>query len=175
MWTLLNPFKFCDPEGYSDLMSRSVPMFDGSNINFWAGTRNEWPCINEEPAYLCLVSWDGVRLSPLGTPATNWPISWAPDDRWWVWSSRWNDNWQGKPKYSQKTCPSAALSTTNPIWLDLGWNRDRRSGKPATNRLSYGTAWRSVYFAKQNMCHWNQFDIYRDITLKRVDLYLRNY
>jgi hypothetical protein len=24
-------------------------------------------------------------------------------------------NWQGKPNYSQKTCPSAALSTTNPI------------------------------------------------------------
>jgi hypothetical protein len=23
-------------------------------------------------------------------------------------------NWQGKPKYSDKTCPSAILSTTNP-------------------------------------------------------------
>jgi hypothetical protein len=26
------------------------------------------------------VSWDGVRLSPLGTSATNWPIVPAPDD-----------------------------------------------------------------------------------------------
>jgi hypothetical protein len=48
---------------------------------------------------------------------------------WW-W---WNEDWQGKPKYSEKTCPSATLSTTNPTWLDPGL-------KPATNRLSYGAA-----------------------------------
>jgi hypothetical protein len=28
----------------------------------------------------CLVSWGGVRLSPLGTSVTNWPIVPAPDD-----------------------------------------------------------------------------------------------
>jgi hypothetical protein len=28
-----------------------------------------------------LVSWGGVRLSPLGMSATNWPIVPAPDDR----------------------------------------------------------------------------------------------
>jgi hypothetical protein len=28
----------------------------------------------------CLVYWSGVRLSPLGTTATNWPIVPAPDD-----------------------------------------------------------------------------------------------
>jgi hypothetical protein len=28
------------------------------------------------------------------------------------WSNWWNENWQGKPKYSEKTCPSATLSTT---------------------------------------------------------------
>jgi hypothetical protein len=27
---------------------------------------------------------------------------------------RMNDFWQGKPKYSEKTCPDATLSTTNP-------------------------------------------------------------
>jgi hypothetical protein len=44
-----------------------------------------------------------------------WPIVPAPDDRWgWLWSSWWNEHWQGKPKYSEKTCPSATLSTTNP-------------------------------------------------------------
>jgi hypothetical protein len=26
----------------------------------------------------------------------------------------WNEDWQGKPKYSEKTRPSATLSTTNP-------------------------------------------------------------
>jgi hypothetical protein len=27
-------------------------------------------------------------------------------------SSWWNEDWQGKPKYSEKTCPRATLSTT---------------------------------------------------------------
>jgi hypothetical protein len=39
-----------------------------------------------------------------------------------------------------KTCPSAALSTTNPTWPDPGTNQGRRGAKPATNRLSYGMA-----------------------------------
>jgi hypothetical protein len=81
----------------------------------------------------------GGWLSPLGTSATNWPIVPAPDDRWWAWSSQWDENWQGKPKYLEKACSSATLSTTNPTWSDLGSNRGRRDGKPATNRLSYGT------------------------------------
>jgi hypothetical protein len=50
------------------------------------------------------------------------------------------EDWQGKPKYSEKTCPSATLSTTNPTRLDPGLNPGRRGGKPATNRLSYGVA-----------------------------------
>jgi hypothetical protein len=55
-----------------------------------------------------------------------------------VWSIRWSENWQGKPKYLEIICPSATLSTTNPIWHDLGWNPGHRGGKSATNR--YGTA-----------------------------------
>jgi hypothetical protein len=35
-------------------------------------------------------------------------------------------------------CPSQ-----NPTWQDPGLNPGRRGGKPATNRLSYGAAWRS--------------------------------
>jgi hypothetical protein len=53
---------------------------------------------------------------------------------------RWNEDWQGKPKYSEKTCPSATLCTINPTWPDPGLNPARHSGKPATNRLSYGAA-----------------------------------
>jgi hypothetical protein len=60
---------------------------------------------------------------------------------WWLWGwriIRWNEDWQGKPKYSEKTCPSATLSTTNPTWSNPG----RRCGEPATNRLSTGaTSW----------------------------------
>jgi hypothetical protein len=45
----------------------------------------------------------------------------------------------GKLQYSKKTCPSAALPTTNPTWSDLGLNPGHPGGKSATNRLSYGT------------------------------------
>jgi hypothetical protein len=96
-------------------------------------------------SFIILVSWGGVRLSPLGTSATNWPIAPGPENRWWVWSSRWNENWQGKPKYSEKTCPSTTLSTTNPTWPDLGSNPGRRGGKSSTNHLSYYTAYACVH------------------------------
>jgi hypothetical protein len=70
-----------------------------------------------------------------------WPILPAPDDRWWwLWGNWWTEDWQGKPKYSENTCPSATWSTTNPTWLDPGLNSGRRGGKPATNRLSYVVA-----------------------------------
>jgi hypothetical protein len=81
-----------------------------------------------------------MTLSPLGMSATNWPIVSAPCDRCWACSSQWNEHWQGTPKYSETTCPSATLCTTNPTWPDRGSNSCRRGGKPATNRLSYGTA-----------------------------------
>jgi hypothetical protein len=58
----------------------------------------------------------------------------------WCWRIWWNGDWQGKPKYSDKTFPSATLSTTNPTWPYPGSNPGRRGGKPATNRLSYGAA-----------------------------------
>jgi hypothetical protein len=81
-------------------------------------------------------------MGPLGTSATEWPIVPAPGDY---------DDWEfggmkvdrGKPKYSEKTCHSATLSTKNPTWPDPGANPGRRGGKPATNRLSYGAAYTS--------------------------------
>jgi hypothetical protein len=57
-----------------------------------------------------------------------------------LWRNWWNEDWQGKLKYLEKTWPSATLSTTNPTWPDPGLNPGRHSGKPATNRLSYGAA-----------------------------------
>jgi hypothetical protein len=45
----------------------------------------------------------------------------------------------------RKTCPSATLSTTNPTWTDPGSNPDLRGERPATNRLSHGTAISSVH------------------------------
>jgi hypothetical protein len=42
--------------------------------------------------------------------------------------------------YSEKTCPSAILSITDPTRPDLGLNPRHRGGKPATSHLSYDTA-----------------------------------
>jgi hypothetical protein len=63
----------------------------------------------------------------------------CPGWLWW-WRIWWNEDWQEKTKYSEKTCPSDVLSTTNPTWPDPGLKPGRRCGKPATNRLSYGAA-----------------------------------
>ena len=50
-------------------------------------------------------------------------------------------NWQEKTKVpGEKTCPSTTLSTTNPTWTEPGSNPGLRGGRPATNRLSHGTA-----------------------------------
>jgi hypothetical protein len=61
-----------------------------------------------------------------------------------------NENWQEKPNNSEKTCPSATLSTRNPTWPDLDSNPGPHGGKQATNRLTYGTdlpiALKSDYF-----------------------------
>jgi hypothetical protein len=86
---------------------------------FFLGVRQDW-------VHLVLWPLPGVLYQPRMTD----------DER----GAQWNENWQGKPKFSEKTCPSATLSATNPIWPDLGSNLGRRGGKPATNRLSYGTA-----------------------------------
>jgi hypothetical protein len=70
---------------------------------------------------LVLLFLSGVGLSPLGTAATTGLLRQLQMiDDGWMRSSRWNENWQGKPKYSEKTCPSTTLSTTNPIWQDSG-------------------------------------------------------
>jgi hypothetical protein len=48
--------------------------------------------------------------------------------------TRENRSTRGKP------CPSTTLSTTNPTWTDPRSNPGLRDGRPATNRLSHGTA-----------------------------------
>jgi hypothetical protein len=50
------------------------------------------------------------------------------------WSNWWNENWQGKPT------PAPLWPPQNPTWQTRSRTPDRRGGKPATNRLSYGVA-----------------------------------
>jgi hypothetical protein len=40
----------------------------------------------------------------------------------------------------KKSRPSATLSNTNPTWTEPGSSPILLGGRPATNRLSYGTA-----------------------------------
>jgi hypothetical protein len=51
-------------------------------------------------------------------------------------SNWWNKNWQGKPKYSEKTCPSATLSTTKSHMTRPGL--EPRTSAVGSQRL---TAW----------------------------------
>jgi hypothetical protein len=123
---------------------------DERMLKIWGGggrIYTSWPTIllwrrRQHFLYSCIASSShGVRLSPLGTAATVLLIVPAPDYWWWwLWSNQWSANWQGKPKYSEETCISDILSTKNPTWFDPGSKPGRRVGKPASNRLSYGTA-----------------------------------
>jgi hypothetical protein len=83
---------------------------------------------------ICIVG-GGIKVHSTLRP----PMAYCASPGWlWWWKNRWND-WQGKLKYSKKTCPSAALSTANPTCCPYA-NPGRYGGKPASNRLSYGTA-----------------------------------
>jgi hypothetical protein len=70
---------------------------------------------NHLPTYLIIFL---INIVGGGTGYTRHVGHWmayctCPGWLWW-WRIWWNENWQGKPKYSEETCPSATLSTTNP-------------------------------------------------------------
>jgi hypothetical protein len=93
------------------------------------------------PYWYLFFNWYSGEWSPIGsTRHCGHQLAYCTSPGWlWWWRNWWNDDWQGKPKYSEKTCPNASLSTTNPTCCPEA-NPGRRGGKPATNRLSYGTA-----------------------------------
>jgi hypothetical protein len=94
--------------------------------NDWQGKPKYWEKACTSATFLTGIVGGGVQLGPLGTAATSRPIVPAPDDyddKTW-----WNDDWKGKPKYLEKTCPSAALFTTNPTWPDWAQTRGAKVG-----------------------------------------------
>jgi hypothetical protein len=93
---------------------------------------------SEMPQFSFFFPWGGLRRSPFGTSAINYLIVPVSGNRL-IWSIWWNENWQGKLKYSEETCPSATFSTINPTWLDLGSNLGCHSGKSVTDYLRYDT------------------------------------
>jgi hypothetical protein len=97
-----------------------------------------------------------------------WPIVPAPDDRWgWLWSNWWNEDWKGKSKYSEKTCPSATLSTTNPTWPDPESNPGHRGG---SNVPLLEFAWILVQFSGGEYLIKTIFSFWDPILLKRDEL-----
>jgi hypothetical protein len=61
----------------------------------------------------------GGIQGPLGTAATNGLLC---QPRVIMVMEKLVNDWQGKPKYSEKTCPRAALSTTNPTAFDAKYH-----------------------------------------------------
>jgi hypothetical protein len=90
--------------------------------------------------------WAGLEPSPLLLRPLL-PYRTCPDDGgWrWMWNNRWN-SWQGKPKYSEKTCRSSALSTTNPMLPDPSSIPTCNGGKPATALPCYFFLLSCFYF-----------------------------
>lgn len=72
--------------------------------------------------------------------SVSWLYSLRWQDDWWMWSSWWNENWQGTQMQSEKICPSTTLSVTNHIWPEKGFNTSHCSENLATNYPNYGMA-----------------------------------
>jgi hypothetical protein len=83
----------------------------------------------------------------------DWPFVPASDGVWWwVWSSQWNV-WQGKLEYLKKTCPSDALSTTNPT-SDRGSNPGHRSDWPLELLHGLVTFHNMLFFQWWRICNF---------------------
>jgi hypothetical protein len=115
------------------------------------------PCAPYTIEWIIIINYEWDKLnwyiggwSPIGsTRHCGHQYAYCANSGWlWWWRNWWNDDWQGKPKYSEKTCPSAALSITNPTCCPDA-NPVLRGGKPATNRLSYGTAMNGVRWRRK--------------------------
>jgi hypothetical protein len=90
--------------------------------------------------WLISVGWDYVsELLPLADILFILQMIYEYGER------RWNDTDREKRRTLRKTCPSATLSTTNPTFIEQGANSGLRGERPATNRLSHGTARGSAY------------------------------
>jgi hypothetical protein len=59
----------------------------------------------------------------------------------------------GETEVLGENLPSATLSTTNHTWIDPGANPGLRGERPATNRLSHGTARYFTYSSGLNLCY----------------------
>jgi hypothetical protein len=82
-----------------------------------------------------------------------------------------------------KTCHSVTLSTTNPTWTDPGSNPGIRGERPATNRLSHGTALKPhiIIHTIKIVSHMNLYtyshiqSTYTDTYVAHILMYIHTY
>jgi hypothetical protein len=91
--------------------------------------------------------------SPAGSswPGGHWLANCTCPGWLWWWRILWNEDWQGKQKYSEKTLPSATLSTTYPTWPDPGSNPGTRGEK--SNR-------HTEFLVFRGLCLWRLFSVW---------------
>jgi hypothetical protein len=107
---------------------------------------------------------------------------WPQDDRWWwLWRNWWNEDWQRKQKYSEKTCTSATLCTTNRTWLKPGFeprpprenphttinlfltlNAPQNNNFPPRNRSSNVI---TSYIFRDKLCIYTNVNIFQSVNL----------
>jgi hypothetical protein len=69
---------------------------------------------------------------------------------------RWNETDRGKPKFSGRNLPQCHFVYHKPIWTDPGSNPGLRGERPATNRLSHGTAMSHLLMGKTHTDVWGE-------------------
>jgi hypothetical protein len=69
----------------------------------------------------------------------------------------------------RKICPSATLSTTNPIWIDTGMNLGLHGERPLTNHLNHGMAPEKPYI---NLFHAVTYLLMHDLLNSFVQILL---
>jgi hypothetical protein len=122
------------------------------NVRIWEDymTRNLVICIYHQ-IFFC---GEGARSRSYGRTVA---LRLTVQPLWWRWE-RWSvflffqvmEHQTGEIRSTRgKFYHSATLSTTNLIWTDLRSNLELRGGRPATTRLSHGTAITKYYSGYQ--------------------------
>jgi hypothetical protein len=83
--------------------------------------------------FIYLLNWNGGKSAIAAV--IYWPWMMDGDD---CGAISGMSGWQGKQKYWEQTRSNVALPTTDPTWLELGWNlANRRLGPPlSSNKLT---------------------------------------
>jgi hypothetical protein len=92
-------------------------------------------------------------------------LAYCTSPGWWMMTSvEQSVEWLVEnQKYSEKTYPSVALSTTNPTWLDAGSNQGRLGGNSGlTPELRYGLACRFTLYS-------TSYTVLRDVGVRNRD------